>query len=272
MKIYAPRSGMISKVYSEQGSFARAGLVLANLADTTQLTAFISVDSASLPYWVPGAAVSVTVAGVATAPAQVTAVKGGAGLPAGIMLAELTIDNSQSEFRLGAVGLAEITGPVSSGVLAVPETSVVTREQQKFIRVLLPDGRLHRQVMTILAVNEAAEQETSQQRLAARANHDARLVQRSFVQLTDLGRLAYDNNDCNDNIDSILLTACRKVAAAQGIDPHGLIEPPGRQAMGIATAVRNIADAGHFRVRQVLLRGRWYEEDNGPLLGCCLTL
>lgn len=69
--------------------------------------------------------------------------------------------------------------------------------------------------MTILAVNEAAEQETSQQRLAARANHDARLVQRSFVQLTDLGRLAYDNGRCNDNIDSMLLTACRKVAAAR---------------------------------------------------------
>lgn len=142
MKIYAPRSGIISKVYSEQGSFARAGLALANLADTAQLTAFISVDNASLPYWAPGAAVTVTVAGVATAPAQVTAVKSGSGLPAGIMLAELTIDNSQSAFRLGAVGLAEITGPVSAGVLAVPETSIVTREQQKFVQVLLPDGRL----------------------------------------------------------------------------------------------------------------------------------
>ena len=124
----------------------------------------------------------------------------------------------------------------------------------------------HRLALTVLTANEAADREAGQQRLAARANYDARLVQQSFVQLTALGRRAHDSIDCYNNIDSSLLTACRKVAAAQGIDPHGLAEPPGRQSVGIATAVSNIADAGHFRVRQVLLRGRWYEEDNGPLL------
>lgn len=142
LKIYAQRSGVISKVYSDQGSFARTGLALANLADTAQLTALMSVDSASLPSWVPGTAATVTVAGTGFAPARVMAAKGGSGLPAGVMLVELTIDNRQGAFQPGVVGLAEITGTVSAGVLAVPETSIVTKEQQKFVQVLLPDGRL----------------------------------------------------------------------------------------------------------------------------------
>lgn len=142
LKIYTQRSGVISKVYSEQGSFARAGLALANLADTTQLMALISVDSTSLPFWAQGTAVTVIVAGTGNASARVTAAKGGSGLPTGVMLVELTIDNRQGAFQPGVVGLAEIIGPVSADVLAVPETSVVIREQQKYVQVLLPDGKL----------------------------------------------------------------------------------------------------------------------------------
>lgn len=122
----------------------------------------------------------------------------------------------------------------------------------------------HRLALTALAVNEGAVEAAEQQRLAARASYDAGLVQRSFVHLAALGRRADDRH--HDQGDSVLLAACRQVAAAQGIDHHSLAEPPGRQAGSVAAAVAQIADAGHFRVRQVLLRGRWYEEDNGPLL------
>jgi NHLM bacteriocin system ABC transporter ATP-binding protein len=63
--------------------------------------------------------------------------------------------------------------------------------------------------------------------------------------------------------DNLLLQACRVVASQTGLE---IREPAGRN-QGHVTSLADVARASRFQTRQVALKGEWWEEDNGPLLG-----
>lgn len=58
-----------------------------------------------------------------------------------------------------------------------------------------------------------------------------------------------------------LLQACRKVGSVMGLQ---IKPPPGSQG---EESLEEIVRASRIRSRLVILRGRWWREDNGPLLG-----
>ncbi len=64
--------------------------------------------------------------------------------------------------------------------------------------------------------------------------------------------------------DNLLLQACRIIGQQLGIE----IAAPSKQAQQDETlALSDIARASHFQTRQVVLKGEWWRQDNGPLLG-----
>ena len=65
--------------------------------------------------------------------------------------------------------------------------------------------------------------------------------------------------------EDALAKACCLVAEASGIPTTGILHEATR-SRGHAE-IQHLAVGGRFRVRQVALRGQWYREDNGPLLG-----
>lgn len=66
------------------------------------------------------------------------------------------------------------------------------------------------------------------------------------------------------NTRDLLLDACRLVGGAQGIDVRPGFGDDGDREQH--DALEAIARASRMRVRQVLLKGRWWRTDNGPLL------
>ena len=122
----------------------------------------------------------------------------------------------------------------------------------------------HQMVLAAIEALLADEYEADRQRLADKDDYDNQLVHTSFQYLSALGkRIRLDAAGPGNE----LLAACRKVAEHQGIDPSQVQHPPGRQSAEMSNAVNRIAEASHFRARRILLRGKWYQEDNGPLLG-----
>lgn len=61
-----------------------------------------------------------------------------------------------------------------------------------------------------------------------------------------------------------LLQACTIIGQQLGID---IVSPPKRAQQGAALSLDNIARASSFQTRQVILKGDWWQQNNGPLLG-----
>ena len=110
------------------------------------------------------------------------------------------------------------------------------------------------------------------ERLKARRRYDQALMQDALERLA--GRAPVDTGDADHGdphaaagagVDHPLLVACRLVGAAQGI----AIKAPAGMARGHLgrDPISDVARASRVPVRPVLLRGHWWREDNGPLLG-----
>src|SRR5690606_10392941 len=72
-----------------------------------------------------------------------------------------------------------------------------------------------------------------------------------------------DGNDTSDYGE--LLAACRIVGDALGITFRA--PPQNGDGRATDTPLDRIARASNVRVRRVVLKGEWWREDNGPLLG-----
>ena len=67
-----------------------------------------------------------------------------------------------------------------------------------------------------------------------------------------------------DTAGSPLFLACRMVGDSLGID----IKPPVQSPrLASKDPLRDIAQASGVRTRRVMLRGSWWRDDHGPLLG-----
>lgn len=103
---------------------------------------------------------------------------------------------------------------------------------------------------------------TNRARLRARLQHDADLVHKSFK------RLAAFTGEPVVEVDqtSPLLAACQMICRYMGMDSVQVKSGSKTTGKGVYALVDMIAQASHFRTRQVLLRGDWYRRDNSPLL------
>ncbi len=125
----------------------------------------------------------------------------------------------------------------------------------------------HRLALSTLHQNEKRREDQERRRLQSRSESDQKMVEETLSRLA----LTIDGRpDLGQQIgrpaarpEDQLLTACQLVSQALGLEA---IAPPGPQPENNARALEQIAEASQFRIRPVILRGRWWREDNGPLL------
>jgi len=99
-------------------------------------------------------------------------------------------------------------------------------------------------------------------RLGARLQHDADLVHKSFKRLASFAGQPVAEFDKA----SPLLAACQMICRYMGMDSVQVKSGSKTTGKSMYALVDMIAEASHFRTRQVLLRGDWYRRDNAPLL------
>ncbi|HMA36425.1 MAG TPA: NHLP bacteriocin export ABC transporter permease/ATPase subunit, partial [Chloroflexia bacterium] len=125
----------------------------------------------------------------------------------------------------------------------------------------------HRLALESIVLNKQQAETAERDRLLKKAATQRLVVEGAFTQiaalleptvLTPFSNLGLDITDPT-------LAVCRVVGRALGI--HIVAPPAGRKSTTVPDAVRNIAHASNVRTRQVLLRGAWWQRDNGPLLG-----
>ncbi|ACL55449.1 NHLP bacteriocin export ABC transporter permease/ATPase subunit [Methylobacterium nodulans] len=119
----------------------------------------------------------------------------------------------------------------------------------------------------VAALHEAAtgEEAREAQRLARRSELDAVRSAELFGRLSGIVARRPEQSRPSVDPDDPLLSACTILAETI---PAPIVRPPGRRRTAQDfVAVVEIARASRLRVRRTLLRGTWWREDVGPLLG-----
>jgi NHLM bacteriocin system ABC transporter ATP-binding protein len=122
----------------------------------------------------------------------------------------------------------------------------------------------HRIIIALLMVQEVEDEQHEGERLRLKKQSDARQMRAA------LGRLAAPLNpqrglELPERDADPLVAACQIVGSSIGLE----LRPPPPMARVVVSKdpIRDIARASNVRVRQVLLRGAWWRDDHGPLLG-----
>jgi RND family efflux transporter MFP subunit len=153
--IESPLTGVVVKRYVQSGAFTKAGAGIVAVADVTSLLAKAMVGEAQLSELKLGAPVTVRVNALKDQEFKgtLTRLSPAAALPARTFTAEVNIPNPQGILKAGMFARAEIIGQVRAKVLAVPESALVLREDQKTIFVATPDNKV---VQKVLKLGDAA--------------------------------------------------------------------------------------------------------------------
>jgi NHLM bacteriocin system ABC transporter ATP-binding protein len=127
----------------------------------------------------------------------------------------------------------------------------------------------HRIVLSLIALQQIQSDEKAQERLKARKAAGAKQMRGALSRLAEplLGSTAGSTAETAAGDDEVhpLLAACKVVGAYAGIE----LRAPARAASLAASRdpLRDISRASGVRYRQVLLRGAWWKDDHGPLVG-----
>lgn len=173
---------------------------------------------------------------------------------------------------LGRPELAMATGdggfPVASpGWLESREVTVLhsagTEEQLKEPTFWDGFDRFHAFILRAAAQNADEATGAERSRLLRKSENDGRL---EHVTLSSLAAVAREEADSPEvQGEDPLLAACRLVGEKLGISLQAPLS--GTSAERLTDPIGAISRASHVRVRRVLLAGRWWEQDNGPLVG-----
>ena len=127
------------------------------------------------------------------------------------------------------------------------------------------DG-FHQLALTSLQRSRAEAKQAGREHWQRRTTTDRNKVAQAITRLASIlePQAAAPFADVGDSGEA-LLAACRLIGQVSGMT----IQPPLPSSRGDAEQdqLRNIARASRIRIRPVVLRGQWWREDSGPLLG-----
>lgn len=125
----------------------------------------------------------------------------------------------------------------------------------------------HRTALNLIIRTVERERRIEGERLKTSAEFDRSYLRNAFVYLASVlsAQTTTSNLIADYGIQDPLLTAARLVGDALGIPIRPL--PSNIDGEAEAQTLEGIAAASHIRTRQVALRGDWWREDHGPLLG-----
>jgi len=149
--VVTPRSGIVTKRFMQAGTFVRSGSAIVTVADTSELLAKATVSESQVGSLKMGTNVQVKVDAL---PDQqfsgvIARISPMAALPARTFTAEVSIDNADDLLKPGMFARVEMPLTVHTDVLAVPESSLVMREDQKTLFVVGADNIVQQRVLTV---------------------------------------------------------------------------------------------------------------------------
>ncbi len=154
--ILAPRNGTIMKRQVQSGYYTKSGATIVTLADTSSLLAKAIVGEAQLQDIVLGTTVKVFVNALGNREfsGTITRLSPAAEAPSRTFTAEITIPNPQGDLKPGI--FANVATPVQArkNVIAVPESALVMKEDQKTVFVVNAQGIAQQTVLKLGYVGE----------------------------------------------------------------------------------------------------------------------
>jgi NHLM bacteriocin system ABC transporter ATP-binding protein len=122
----------------------------------------------------------------------------------------------------------------------------------------------HDTVEAIIDIQRQRDREMTRRRLVAKSEADESTLAAAFTDLESILNRTRRMRAAA-GAESALLTACRLVGDRLGIE----VREPGRTLRGDeqGNPLEEVAQASRFAFRRVELRGKWYRQDGGPLLG-----
>ena len=153
--ILSPLTGVVIRRHVQAGAFSKAGAAIFTVADVSTLLAKAVVGEAQIAELTLGKSVNVKVDALKGQEfkGRVTRLSPAASVPTRTFTAEVSIPNPGEQIKVGMFANADIVGQERKNVLAVPESALVMREDQKTVFVVAEENRV---VQKVLKLGDAA--------------------------------------------------------------------------------------------------------------------
>ena len=153
--ILSPLTGVAIRRHVQAGAFSKAGIAIFTVADTSTLLAKAVVGEAQITELALGKSVNVKVDALKGQEFKgtITRLSPAASVPTRTFTAEVSIPNPEGLIKVGMFANAEVVGQERKNVLAVPESALVMREDQKTVFVVTEENRV---VQKVLKLGDAA--------------------------------------------------------------------------------------------------------------------
>ena len=153
--ILSPLSGVVIRRHVQAGTFSKAGAAIFTVADTSTLLAKAVVGEAQITELALGKSVNVKVDALKGQEFRgtITRLSPAASVPTRTFTAEVSIPNPDGQIKVGMFANAEVVGQMRQNVLAIPESALVMREDQKTVFVATEENRV---VQRVLKLGDAA--------------------------------------------------------------------------------------------------------------------
>ncbi len=153
--ILSPLNGVVIRRHVQAGAFSKAGAAIFTVADVSTLLAKAVVGEAQIAELTLGKSVNVKVDALKGQEfkGRVTRLSPAASVPTRTFTAEVSIPNPGEHIKVGMFANADIVGQERKNVLAVPESALVMREDQKTVFVVAEENRV---VQKVLKLGDAA--------------------------------------------------------------------------------------------------------------------
>ncbi len=150
-EVTAPRDSIVLKRFIQAGVFVKLGNPIVTLGDVSTLLAKATVGEAQIGEISLGLPVKVLVNAYPhkTFTGTVTRISPMAALPSRTFTAEISIANQQSLLKPGMFATARVQGNIHRDALAVPQSALVMREDQKTVFVVLDEGIVQQRLLKI---------------------------------------------------------------------------------------------------------------------------
>lgn len=149
--VSAPKRGVVTKRFVQAGTYIRAGSAIVTVADTTTLLAKATVGESQIDDLSIGSNVKVKVDALGGQEflGTITRLSPSAATPARTFSAEITIPNEQGVLKAGMFAKASVPAKVHQGVIAVPESALVLKEDQKTVFVATTDNKVQQRTLKL---------------------------------------------------------------------------------------------------------------------------
>ena len=153
--ILSPLTGVVIRRHVQAGTFSKAGAAIFTVADTSTLLAKAVVGEAQITELALGKSVNVKVDALKGQEFRgtITRLSPAASVPTRTFTAEVSIPNPDGQIKVGMFANAAVVGQQRQNVLAVPESALVMREDQKTVFVATEENRV---VQKVLKLGDAA--------------------------------------------------------------------------------------------------------------------